>query len=389
MSVKIDLADRLLELPPYLFVEIDRLKNIALSEGKDIIDLGIGDPDIPTPSVIVESLKQAVDNPQHHRYPSTVGMMSFRETACSWFKARFGVSIDPAKEITSIIGSKEGIGHIPFAFVNPGDYVLVPDPSYPVYKNATMFAGGTPFIMPLLKENGFIPDLKAIPEDIAKKSKLIFLNYPNNPTAALATKDFFKELVEFALKYNVIVCHDAAYTEICFDDYKAPSFLEVEGAKEVGIEYHSLSKTFCMTGWRLGFAVGNPDVIAGLIKIKSNLDSGVFQAIQEAGITALTKGLAPASDIYDVFKKRRDAFVSGIRKLRLECESPKSTFYIWITVPKGYTSSEFAMKLLNDANLILTPGNGFGKYGEGYIRAALTVPENRLEEAIERIRKII
>lgn len=389
MSVKIGLADRLLELPPYLFVEIDRLKNIALSEGKDIIDLGIGDPDIPTPSVIVESLKKAVDNPQHHRYPSTVGMMSFRETACSWFKARFGVSIDPAKEITSIIGSKEGIGHIPFAFVNPGDYVLVPDPSYPVYKNATMFAGGTPYIMPLLKENGFIPDLQAIPEDIAKKSKLIFLNYPNNPTAALATKDFFKELIEFALKYNIIVCHDAAYTEICFDGYKAPSFLEVEGAKEVGIEYHSLSKTFCMTGWRLGFAVGNPDVIAGLVKIKSNLDSGVFQAIQEAGITALTKGLAPASDIYDVFGKRRDVFVSGIRKLGLECELPKSTFYLWITVPKGYTSSEFAMKLLNNADLILTPGNGFGKYGEGYIRAALTVPENRIKEAIDRIRKCI
>ncbi len=389
MSVKIDLADRLLKLPPYLFVEIDRLKNIALSKGKDIIDLGIGDPDIPTPSVIVESLKKSVDNPQNHRYPSTVGMMPFRETACSWFKTRFGVSVDPTNEITSIIGSKEGIGHIPFAFINPGDYVLVPDPSYPVYKNATLLAGGTPYIMPLLKENGFIPDLTAIPEDVAKKSKLIFLNYPNNPTAALATKDFFKDLVEFALKYNIIVCHDAAYTEICFDGYKAPSFLEVEGAKEVGIEYHSLSKTFCMTGWRLGFAVGNPDVIAGLIKIKSNLDSGVFQAIQEAGITALTDGLAPASDIYDIFKKRRDVFVSGIREIGLECESPKSTFYIWITVPAGYTSSEFAMKLLNDADLILTPGNGFGEYGEGYIRAALTVPENRIKEAIERIRKCI
>ncbi len=389
MSLKIDPADRILKLPPYLFVEIDRLKNIALSKGKDIIDLGIGDPDIPTPSVIVNSLKKAVENPAYHRYPSTVGMLSFRETACSWFKSRFGVSIDPTKEITSIIGSKEGIGHIPFAFVNPGDYVLVPDPAYPVYKNATMFAGGKTYTMPLLKENGFIPDLKSIPEDIAKKSKLIFLNYPNNPTAALATKDFFEELVEFALKYNIIVCHDAAYTEICFDGYKAPSFLEIDGAKDVGIEYHSLSKTFCMTGWRLGFAVGNAEVIAGLIKIKSNLDSGAFQAIQEAGITALTDGLSPASDIYDVFKTRRDTFVSGIQKLGLECESPKSTFYVWITVPKGYRSSEFAMKLLNDADLILTPGNGFGEYGEGYIRAALTVPVNRLEEAIERIRKVI
>lgn len=387
MNVQQKFADRIVKLPPYLFVEIDRLKNEVIARGKDVIDLGIGDPDIPTPSVIVEALKKASENPQHHRYPSSVGMLSFRETVCSWFMKRFGVDLDPKREVVSLIGSKEGIGHIPLAFVNPGEYVLIPDPGYPVYKIGTLFAGGIPYVMPLLEKNGFLPDLSAIPADVAKKAKLMFLNYPNNPTSAVASKSFFEEALKFAQKYGIIVCHDAAYSEVSFGGYRAPSFLEIPGAKEIGIEFHSLSKTFCMTGWRIGFAVGNADVIGGLGKVKSNLDSGAFQAVQEAGMVALTRGLSAAQNIYRVFEQRCSTFVAGIRAAGLECEHPKATFYVWIKVPGKYTSGEFARVLLNETALVLTPGTGFGDFGEGYIRAALTVPEERLKEAVERIKK--
>ncbi|MDX9703724.1 MAG: LL-diaminopimelate aminotransferase [Candidatus Auribacterota bacterium] len=382
-------AQRIEKLPPYLFVEIDRLKNEALKQGKDIIDIGIGDPDIPTPAVIVEAMKRAVENPAHHRYPSTQGMMSFRETAATWCKNRFGIDIDPAKQVCALIGSKEGIANIPLAFVNPGDVVLVPDPGYPVYKSSTLFCGGVIHLMPLREENGFMPDLSAIPADVAKKAKLMFINYPNNPTSAVATADFFREVVDFAVKNEIIVCHDAAYSEVAFDSYRAPSFLETPGAGAVGVEFHSLSKTFCMTGWRLGFAVGNPEVISGLAKIKSNIDSGAFQAIQEAGIVALTKALGVAGNIYKVFERRRDVFAQGLRKIGLEFEMPKATFYIWIKVPKPYTSAQFAKKLLEQADIVMTPGTGFGVNGEGYIRAALTVPEERLKEAVSRIEKLL
>lgn len=389
MGFTSDYTQRIRNLPPYLFVEIDRLKNEALKQGKDIIDLGIGDPDIPTPGVIVDAMKHAVENPVHHRYPSTSGMFTFREIAASWCKNRFGVSIDPATEVVSLIGSKEGIAHIPLAFVEPGDVVLVPDPGYPVYKSSTIFAGGEIHLMPLREENKFLPDLSAISADVAKRAKLMFLNYPNNPTSAIATESFFAEVVEFAKKHKIIVCHDAAYTEVCFDAYMAPSFLETPGAKDVGIEFHSLSKTFCMTGWRLGFAVGNPEIIFGLTKIKSNIDSGVFQAVQEAGIVALTKGINVAKNIYKVFERRRDTFVEGLEKLGLEFLMPKATFYIWIKVPKQYTSAQMAKRLLEECAIVMTPGNGFGENGEGYIRAALTVPEDRLQVALDRMRTIL
>jgi len=389
MNGNFELAQRLLKLPPYLFFEIDRLKKEAVARGKDVIDLGVGDPDIPTPSVIVEALKKSAEKPANHRYPSTVGMIEFREAACNWFKNRFGVNIDPAKEAVALIGSKEGIANITMAFADPGDYVLVPDPAYPVYKTGTIFAGATPYIMPLLKQNRFLPDLDAIPENIAEKSKLMFINYPNNPTSATADKDFFKKVTEFAHKHNIIVCHDAAYTEVSFDDYHAPSFLEIDGAKDIGIEFHSLSKTFCMTGWRIGFALGNEKIIAGLTKIKSNIDSGAFQAVQEAGIVALNKALPVAKNIYKVFERRRNVFVNGLNDCGLDCDMPKSTFYVWFKVPAKYDSSKFAKLLLEETAIVVTPGNGFGDYGEGYVRAALTVPEERLSQAVSRIKQVI
>ncbi|RJP60871.1 MAG: LL-diaminopimelate aminotransferase [Candidatus Auribacter fodinae] len=389
MTIAFEVSDRIKQLPPYLFVEIDRLKNEIIAKGKDVIDLGIGDPDIPTPSVIIKALQKAVENPQHHRYPSTSGMLSFRTAVANWAKNRFGISLDPATEVVSLIGSKEGIANMPLAYINPGDYVLVPNPGYPPYTSGTLFAGGIPYLMPLLAQNKFLPDLNAIPADIANKAKIMFLNYPNNPTAALATPEFFADVVAFAKKYNIIVCHDAAYSEVCFDGYKAPSFLETPGAREVGIEFHSLSKTFCMTGWRIGFAFGNPQIVAALAKVKSNIDSGAFQAIQEAGITALTEGLAPAKNIYNVFERRRTMFVKGLKDIGLECDMVKATFYIWIKNPGKFSSAELAKRLLEEAALVLTPGNGFGKYGEGYIRAALTVPEPRLQEAIDRIKSVL
>ncbi|MCD6460943.1 LL-diaminopimelate aminotransferase [bacterium] len=389
MSFTSNYTDRINKLPPYLFVEIDRLKNQCLARGKDIIDLGIGDPDIPTASVIVEAMKFAVENPAYHRYPSTAGMISFRETAVKWFANCFGAKFDPAAEVVSLIGSKEGIGHIPMAFINPGDIALIPDPGYPVYRTGVLFAGGEPYVMPLLEKNNFLPDLSKIPEDVAQKAKLMFLNYPNNPTAAIATKQFFKTVVKFAKKYKIIVCHDAAYTEVCFDGYSAPSFLEAEGAKDVGIEFHSLSKTFCMTGWRVGFAIGNKDIIAGLAKVKSNMDSGVFQAIQEAAVIALTKGIDVADTIYKVFERRRNVFIAGLQKAGLKCRIPKATFYVWIRCPEGYKSADLSKFILEEASVVVTPGNGFGQCGEGFIRAALTVPEDRLCEAVQRIAKIL
>ena len=286
----IEPAGRIKTLPPYLFAAIDELKQKAIARGVDIINLGIGDPDLPTPAPIVERLRQAAANPKHHQYPSYEGMLSFRKAVADWYRRRFGVSVDPAAEVLTLIGSKEGIGHVPLAFVDPGDVVLVPSPGYPVYPVGTSFAGGTSYFMPLTKANRYLPDLAAVPKDVARKAKLMYLNYPNNPTSATADKEFFKRAVAFAHEHRIIVCHDAAYSEIYYDGRRPPSFLEVDGAKEVGAEFHSLSKTFNMTGWRIGFAVGNRQVLAGLGKVKSNLDSGVFQAVQEAGIAALEAG---------------------------------------------------------------------------------------------------
>jgi len=387
--ISVQLSDRVKHLPPYLFASIDKMKQDALAKGVDLIDLSIGDPDIPTPRHIVDAMKKAVENAVHHRYPSYEGMLSYRQAVAGWYKKRFGVSLDAKTEVLSLIGSKEGIGHIPLAFVNPGDVVLVPSPGYPVYPVGTLFAGGESHIMPLKEGNHFLPDFKAIPEAALKKAKLMFLNYPNNPTSATASAEFYKEAISLAKKYNIIICHDAAYSEVYYDDEKPVSFMEIEGAKDVGIEFHSLSKTYNMTGWRIGFAVGNKDVIAGLGKIKSNLDSGVFQAVQEASITALNTDDSILSEIRQTYQQRRDALYDGLKGLGMHLIKPKATFYLWAKAPSGFDSQKFVGLLLDRAGILITPGNGFGAPGEGYVRFALTVPVERIKEAVERMKTVI
>jgi len=388
LPLTIKKARRINELPPYLFAEIDRRKREALARGVDLIDLGIGDPDIPTPSVVVEKLLEGASKPVNHRYPSSSGMPEFREAVASWYQCRFSVALDPAKEVVSLIGSKEGIGNMAVAFVDPGDVVLVSSPCYPVYHIGTAFNGGKNYFLPLKKENHFLPDLESIPNDIAKQAKLLWINYPNNPTAAVADKDFYKRVIDFANKNNVIVCHDAAYTEMGYDGYRPMSFLEVDGAREVGIEFHSLSKTFNMTGWRIGMAVGNSDLVSGLAQAKSNLDSGIFQAVQEAGIEALKLGDKIVEPSRKIYQERRDILVDGLRAVGLECEKPRATFYVWVSCPKGLSSAEFTAKLLDEAGVVTTPGNGFGEAGEGYVRFTVCVDKERLREVAERIRRV-
>ena len=384
----IEPAGRIKTLPPYLFAAIDEMKKKAIARGVDIINLGIGDPDLPTPAPIVERMRQEAGNPKHHQYPSYEGMPSFRQAVADWYKRRFGVTLDPADEVLALIGSKEGIGHVPLAFVDPGDVVLVPSPGYPVYPVGTGFAGGAPYVMPLTKAHHFLPDLQAVPRDVARKAKLMFLNYPNNPTSVTAGKDFFKRVVEFANEHRIIVCHDAAYSEIYYDGRKPASFLEADGAKEVGVEFHSLSKTFNMTGWRIGFAVGNKQVLAGLGKVKSNLDSGVFQAVQEAGIVGLRDGDALAEGIRSVYQERRDALLPGLKRIGLDVEPLHAAFYVWITVPQGFSSAAFTAHLLEKAGIVTTPGNGFGEAGEGFIRMTLCTTKERLLEAVARMEKV-
>ncbi len=384
----VEYAQRIKALPPYLFAQIDQKKREKLAQGVDVIDLGVGDPDLPTPKPIVEAMQRAVEKPEHHRYPSDEGMLSFRQAVADWYKRRFGVELDPQKEVVALIGSKEGIAHFPLAFVNPGDVVLCPDPAYPVYKIGTLFAGGEPYILPLKEENGFLPDFKSVPKDVLKRAKIIWVNYPNNPTSATATESFYKELIEWARENNIIVASDLAYSEIYFGNEKPMSILQIEGAKEVAIEFHSFSKTFNMTGWRLGMAVGNEKLIAGLGKVKTNVDSGQFQAVQEAGITALNLPEEELQKIRDTYKERRSAMVKALEEVGLKVYPSDATFYLWVKVPEGYTSAEFVSRLLDECGIVCTPGNGFGEYGEGYFRISLTVPTQRLLEAVERIKRL-
>lgn len=387
-KISFEFASRIKHLPPYLFASIDRMKQEAVKKGMDIIDLSIGDPDIPTPDPIVRAMKKAVENPVHHRYPSYEGMLSYREAVAHWYKKRFNAKLDPRTEVLSLIGSKEGIGHIPLAFINPGDVVLVPSPGYPVYPIGTLFAGGESFMMPLREENNFLPDLNRIPKGILKKAKLMFINYPNNPTSAVAPRGFFEEVIKFASKNNIIVCHDASYTEIYYDK-KPLSFMQFDGAKEVGIEFHSLSKTYNMTGWRIGFAVGNSHVLAGLGKVKTNLDSGVFQAIQEAAIAGLGLDQKMLLSIRNTYRQRRDILYKGLNTLGMHLVKPDATFYLWVKVPPRFNSMGFVTHLLDQAGVLSTPGNGFGDAGEGYVRFALTAPDKRIQEAVERIGRIL
>jgi LL-diaminopimelate aminotransferase len=384
----ISLARRIEDLPPYLFARIDVMKQEALARGVDLIDLSIGDPDIPTPAHIVEAMKSAVEKPAHHRYPSSAGMAAYREAVAQWYRNRFSVSLDPRTEVVSVIGSKEGIGHLPLALVDPGDVVLVPTPGYPVYAIGTMFAGGESHFMPLREENDFLPDFAAIPEAVLRRTKLMWLNYPNNPTAALAGEELFARAIDLARKYGFTICHDAAYSEMYFEGRRPISFLEVPGAREVGIEMHSLSKTYCMTGWRIGYAVGNAEVIGALGRVKSNLDSGVFEAVQVAAIAALGTDDGVLRGLRATYEARRDAMYRGLTEAGFEARKPMATFYLWTKVPKGYDSAGFAAILLKEAGVLATPGNGFGEPGEGYIRFALTVGVERIEEAVARIRKL-
>ncbi len=379
-------AERINSLPPYLFAAIDKAKTEAIKKGVDVINLSIGDPDLPTPRHIVEAMKKALDNPAHHRYPSYEGMLSFRIAAAKWYKKTMNVDLNPEDEVLTLIGSKEGIAHIPLAFLNPNDISLVPDPAYPVYNIGSILADGKPFKMPLLSENGFLPDLDAIPKDIARKAKLMFLNYPNNPTSTVATAKFFEEVVDFANENELTVIHDNAYSEMTYDGYKAPSFLSTSGAKDVGIEVHSLSKTYNMTGWRIGFAVGNREILAGLGKVKTNVDSGAFEAVQEAGIAALCSSQNCVREMNTTYKERRDALLAGLKEIGLSVKPPKATFYVWVGISGN--SSDFAKMLLEKAGIVATPGVGFGECGEGYVRFALTQPVDRINEAVERMRKL-
>ena len=377
-------AERLLALPPYLFAEIDRKKKLAIEAGRDIINLGVGDPDQPTPAFIVDELARAARDAKNHQYSFDNGLPAFRLAVVRWYKRRFSVELDPEREVWPLIGSKEGIGHFPLAILNPGDLALVPEPGYPPYRSGSVFAGAEVVPMPLRRENGFLPDLEAINGRTLKRARLMFLNYPNNPTAALATLDFYRNVVEFAKANDVAVASDAAYTEIYFG--KPPiSFLQVEGAKQVGIEFHSLSKTFNMTGWRIGFAAGNADQITALGQLKSNLDSGIFQAIQHAGVAALDSEPELREGLLRMYRRRRDILVEGLNRLGWGVPLPQATFYVWIPVPRGYTSTQLCEVLLDRTDIVTTPGIGFGPSGEGYIRAALTVEESRLQEAVDRI----
>ncbi len=381
-------AHRMSTLPSYLFAKLDQLKSEKIKQGINVIDLGIGDPDQPTPEHIIQSLCAAVKDPNTHKYPSYEGMMSFREAVSQWYVETFGVTLDPEDQVLTLIGSKEGIAHIPLAFVNPGDVTLVPDPAYPVYRMGTLISGGTPYLMPLLAEKSFLPDLDAISRRIARSAKILFINYPNNPTSAIAEKKFFKKVVDFASDNGLIVCHDNAYSEMTYDGYNAPSLLETKGAMEVGIEFHSLSKTYNMTGWRLGFAVGNSDVLAGLGKVKTNIDSGVFRAVQTAGITALTGPQDCVTRMRATYQERRDLLIAGLQEMGISVEPPKATFYVWAPVPSGFTSLEFSNLLLDKAGVVVAPGIGFGEHGEGYIRLSLTTSIEKIKEVVERMRNL-
>ncbi len=387
--MQIKTATRLGLLPPYLFAELDRLKKEVAAKGVDVISLGIGDPDLRTPQHIVESLKRAADLPKNHRYPDYEGLEEYRRAAAGWFERRFGHRFDPAREVCALIGSKEGIANFATAVVDPGDIVLIPDPGYPVYYSGCVFNGGEPYFLPLKKENGFVPDFASIPDEVARRARLLWLNYPNNPTAATVDASFFDNAVKFCLKHDIILAHDSAYSEIAYDGYRAPTVFDAKDSRECAIEFHSLSKTFSMTGWRCGFAIGNPQLVAALGKVKTNVDSGVFQAVQEAAITALEGGDGDKLAEYcAIYKERRDLLVGALRAMGLKCELPRATFYVWAEVPKGYTSVSFTERVLKEAGVAITPGSGFGRGGEGFVRFSLTVSSERLREAVTRIKAL-
>ena len=380
-----ELAERIRKLPPYLFVEISRKIAEKRARGVDIVTFGIGDPDLPTPKHILEALKEAADVPANHRYPESEGLPELRQSIAGWYERRFGLSFDANKEVLPLIGSKEGIGHMALCLIDPGDVALVPDPGYPVYSIGTMFAGGESYFLPLTEQNNFLVDFGAIPEDVARRAKVLWLNYPNNPTGAVADIGFFEEAVAFAKKYGIVVCHDGPYSEVAFDGYKPVSFLQVKGARDVGVEFHSFSKSYNMTGWRIGMAVGNPTLIDALMRVKSNLDSGIPQAIQRMAIAAAEGPQDTIGEHNAVYQRRRDRVVSVLRGLGLRVRPPKASLYVWARVPEGSTSAQYATRLLDELGIVVTPGAGYGEHGEHYIRLSLTIADDRMEEGLRRM----
>lgn len=382
-------AERLTRVPPYLFAELERKVAAARARGVDLVDLGIGDPDLPTPGHVVEAARVSVGNPAYHRYPPNWGLEGFRREAAAYYSRRFGVEVDWRSEVLALIGSKEGLAHVVWAFVDPGDVALVPDPAYPVYRSQVLLAGGEVYPLPLKEERDFLPDLQAVPPGVAGRAKMLFLNYPNNPTAGVTTVEFLEEAVAFCRRHGILLVHDMAYAEMTYDGYTAPSALQVQGSRDCVLEFYSLSKPFNMTGWRLAFCVGNAQAVAALARVKSGLDSSQFSAMQEAGIAAL-RDTPPAflPQINLMYARRRDVMCEGLNRIGLACRRPKGSFYLWPRVPAGWDSAGFTERLLSGAGVVVTPGSAFGPHGEGYLRLALTVPEDRLAVALERIASV-
>ena len=380
-----EVSSRVKDVPPYLFVQISQKIAQKRSQGADVISFGIGDPDIPTPDPVIDALCEAAYEAPNHRYPETDGLPAFREAVANWYKDRFQVDLDPDKEVLPLIGAKEGIGHASLCFINPGDVALIPDPGYPVYSVGTLFAGGKSHSLPLYEKNGWLPELASIPEQVAIKSKVMWINYPNNPTGAVASFEYFKDVVNFAKKNNIIVMHDACYTDVAYDNFRPISFLEIEGAKDIGIEFHSLSKTYNMTGWRVGMVVGNQELINSLMIIKSNLDSGVPQAVQIMGIEAMRLPQSYLDERNAVYAARRDKIVNTLNSIGLEVEKPKASLYVWAKVPEGYSSGEFSERVLEDTDIVLMAGRGYGEYGEGYVRLSVTINNSDLDRGLERL----
>jgi LL-diaminopimelate aminotransferase len=381
------LAKRVENLPPYLFVGITKKIAEKKARGEDVVSFAVGDPDMPTPKHILDSLCQAAQDPANHRYPESDGLPRLRQAISTWYQHRFELTFDPDKEVVPLIGSKEGIGHVALCFIDPGDIALVTDPGYPVYSVGTMFAGGDCYFLPLTADNDFLPDLDRVPADVAHKAKLLWINYPNNPTAAVADEAFFGKVVAFAKRYDIAVCHDAPYTEVAFDGYRPLSFFQTPGALDVGMEFHSLSKSYNMTGWRIGMAVGNAAMVGALTRVKSNLDSGIPQAIQYAAIEALLGDQTCIEEHNSIYQRRRDLVMNTLNKIGLKARPPKASLYVWARIPDGYTSLDFCDRLLDETSVVVTPGSGYGQHGEGYIRLSLTTPDDRLKEGLSRLEK--
>jgi len=390
VETKFAKAGRLKALPPYLFVELDRAKRRLEQAGHSVIDLGVGDPDLATPAPILDRLREASAKPEHHRYPSTKGLLRLRQAIAGWYERRFKVRLDPETEIVPLIGSKEGIAHLPLALTNPGDVVLVPDPGYPPYAGGALLAGAVPVSMPLEASNGFFPDLGAISQKAARLAKILYLNYPNNPTSAVAEAGQYSEAIELAKAYGITVAHDAAYSEVSYDGYQPISFLQVPEARSVGIEFHSFSKTYNMTGWRIGWACGSAERIAPLTQLKTNMDSGIFEPIQEAAIAALEADQNAMLDpIRSTYQSRRDLLVDGLAEAGWKIDKPKASLYVWAKVPTDEASMAFSSRVLEKSHVVITPGVGFGAAGEGYVRFSLTVDTERLKEAVERLKQAL